>query len=244
MAFFKRLFPSWFKKKEKIESRVVQKINPQEDKPVMHISEAKFNKLFPSAKAGIYKAIKDNIENAGCKSKEQQAMFIAQCAVESGGFKTLEESLNYTPQGLLATFPSRINQVQAHMWGRQVKNGVVTKPADQEAIANHVYGSRMGNAAFRSGDGYRFRGRGIIQITGRDNYVQFNKWLNGKHDVLLNPDIISKDLNLAVMTAIWFWQYRGLAKYHGNVKEVTRLINGGHHGLDMRTKYYNQLMAN
>ena len=197
----------------------------------MRISETAFKQIFPQAADGIYAEIAKHIEKAGCVTRTQQAMFLAQCAVECGGFRIFEENLNYSADGLLKTFPKHFNQ-----------NNVALYARNRQAIANRVYANRMGNGNEQSGDGWKYRGRGLIQVTGKSNYVEFSKWI-GLPSLVTSPDQITSNLGLIVQTAVWYWQSRNLASYGSDVVRVTKLINGGTHGLSARQAYFQQLVA-
>ncbi|HAT4981713.1 TPA: glycoside hydrolase family 19 protein [Serratia marcescens] len=157
-----------------------------------------------------------------------QAMFIAQVGHESAGFTRTVESLNYTPQGLLSTFGKRITAYQADMLGRTTAH-----LANQAAIANLVYADRLGNKS--RGDGWKYRGRGLIQITGADNYRACSAGI--KTDLLLVPDLLEKD-EYAMRSAGWFWKSRNCGQYTGDVERVTLLINGGNNGLADRKERF------
>ena len=193
----------------------------------MKISKTTFQKVFPQAKAGIYEAIDKVIEQAGCVTKAQQAMFLAQCGHETGGFRFFEENLNYSDAALLRTFPKYFNTQNVSQYAR--------KP---EKIANRAYANRMGNGDEASGHGWTYLGRGLIQITGRANYIAFEKWLGRD----IQAEQVSQDLDLIVKTAVWFWQNRRLSEYQ-SVTTVTKLINGGINGLAEREKHYNALLS-
>ncbi|MDD0822990.1 glycoside hydrolase family 19 protein [Mannheimia sp. AT1] len=196
----------------------------------MVISERKFKQVFPNAANGIYAEIARNIEKAGCKTKEQQAMFLAQCGLECGGYRVFEENLNYSATALLRTFPKYF-----------APHNVVLYARNKQAIANRVYANRMGNGNERSGDGWKYRGRGLIQITGKANYIDFAKW-EGLPSLVTDPDQITKNLALTVQVAVWYWVSRGLSEF-SDILTVTKKINGGTHGLAQRTAYYQKLMA-
>ncbi|HIC7643353.1 TPA: glycoside hydrolase family 19 protein [Serratia liquefaciens] len=164
----------------------------------------------------------------GITKPAAQAMFIAQVGHESGGFTQTAESLNYTPQGLLATFGKRITVYQSDMLGRTVAH-----PANQEAIANLVYADRLGNKS--RGDGWKYRGRGLIQITGQDNYRACGTAL--KLDLLGNPQQLESDAN-AMRSAGWFWKSRDCVRNANDIEWVTKRINGGTNGLSDRQARY------
>ena len=205
----------------------------------MLISEAVFNKVFPRAIRGMYQAIDKYIELAGCFNKQQQAMFIAQCGHETRGFTRFCESMNYSVAGLRETFRKYFTLAQAQKYG-YVKNkaGVVIQKADQASIANIAYANRMGNGDQATGDGWKYRGRGLIQITGKDNYIRFSRWLGDT----ITPDEVSSNLDLAVKAAVWYWIFNELATLD-SVQKVTIRINGGTNGLEDRCKLYRALMV-
>jgi putative chitinase len=157
---------------------------------------------------------------------ERQAAFIGQCSHESGGFKTLQENLNYSAKGLHATWPSRFaSEADAQPFHR-----------NPEKIANKVYSGRMGNTD--EGDGWKYRGRGLIQLTGKDNYRSASDALGV--DFVANPDLVlSKEY--AALTAAWYWNKRGLNK-EADAKDftgMTKKINGGTIGLADRVAHIN-----
>lgn len=160
----------------------------------------------------------------GITKPAAQAMFIAQVGHESGGFTQTVESLNYTPQGLLATFGKRITVYQSDMLGRTAAH-----PANQEAIANLVYADRLGNKS--RGDGWKYRGRGLIQITGQDNYRECGTAL--KLDLVGSPQLLESDAS-AMRSAGWFWKSRDCGRNANDIEWVTKRINGGTNGLSDR----------
>ena len=162
------------------------------------------------------------------KAVNEQAMFIAQVGHESGGFSCIVESLNYTPSALVKTFGERITQYQADMLGRTAK-----QPANQEAIANLVYSGRLGNKG--KGDGWKYRGRGLIQVTGLDNYRACGAGL--KLDLVSSPELLEQDAN-AMRSAGWFWKSNNLGRFGSDLSRVTLVINGGNNGLaDRRERF-------
>ena len=164
----------------------------------------------------------------GITTSVQQAMFIAQVGHESASFTLLVESFNYSINGLLATFGKRLSADQASALGRQT--GEKSVPVNrQRAIANLIYSGRMGNKAVD--DGWKYRGRGLIQITGLDNYRACGTAL--KLDLISNPDQLQSDVN-AARSAAWFWQSRNCGQYADDIQRVTQLINGGNNGINDR----------
>ncbi len=148
--------------------------------------------------------------------------FLAQTVHESAGFTRFVENLNYSASGLKNTWPDR--------FGLANPNRYAHRP---ELIANHVYANRMGNGDEASGDGWKFRGRGMIQLTGHDNYDAFSK--HSGLDAVNNPDLLST-VEGAAESAAWFWLERHINKPadEDDVVTVTKLINGGTLGLDER----------
>ena len=159
--------------------------------------------------------------------KPSMAGFIAQCAHESGGFTRFVENLNYSSERLLVVFPKYFKTPAiAAEYGR--------KP---EKIASRVYASRMGNGPEESGDGWKFRGRGFIQVTGKSNYTECG--LSIEKDLLETPEYLESTEG-AILSAIWYWKYRDLDKYarKDDIVGMTKAVNGGTHGLQERTAYY------
>ena len=161
------------------------------------------------------------------------AMFIAQCGHESLNFKVLEENLNYGARGLNAVFPKYFQRAgrDAAMYHRN--------PA---AIANVVYSDRMGNRGESSGDGWLHRGRGVIQLTGCDNYTAFANAIGmAKDDVIAHLETKSG----ALESACWFWNINNLNKYAdgADVRGATKRINGGYNGLADRQHHYANALA-
>ena len=159
--------------------------------------------------------------------------FLAQVAHESGNFKHLRENLNYSAEGLIKVFPKYFSKETALWYAR--------KP---EAIANLVYGSRMGNGDKNSGDGWRFRGRGYIQLTGKTNYKAFSNYI-GDANIMINPDLIATKYPLT--SAAWFFEKNKLwaicdeGVHQDVVKKVSYRVNGGYNGLADRLSKTNVL---
>jgi putative chitinase len=158
------------------------------------------------------------------------AAFIAQCAHESGGFMVLKENLNYKAASLRKLFGK-------YFPNDEIANEYASKSNKQEAIANRIYASRMGNGDESSGDGYKFCGRGLIQLTGRDNYTFFAGSLG------ISVEEASEYLQTfegAAQSACWFWETNNLNQWadKGDIVTLTKRINGGTIGLEDRIKHY------
>ncbi len=155
-------------------------------------------------------------------------MFIAQFGHESAGFTKVLESFNYSVAGLQSTFGKYLSKDQCAMLGRQRGESVVPLNR-QAAIANLVYSSRMGNKAV--GDGWKYRGRGIPQITGLDNHRACSAAL--KADFVQVPELLERD-EYAMRAAGWFWSANKCGRFGADVEKVTKVINGGLNGIDDR----------
>lgn len=161
----------------------------------------------------------------------RQAAFIGQCGHECGNFKVLEENLNYRAETLQKLWPKRFDATKAQMCARNPK-----------LIANTVYSSRMGNRDEASGDGYRFRGRGCIQLTGHANYFHAGQACG--EDFVMNPDLVATP-RFAAMTAGWFWNTHKLNQY-ADTKDytmMTKKINGATIGLNDRIHHINKALS-
>ena len=159
------------------------------------------------------------------------AAFIAQCAHESGGFKFLTENLNYRWESLRKVFPKYFPSDElAQQYARQ-----------PEKIANRVYANRMGNGPEESGDGWRYRGRGLIQLTGHDNYFWFAQSIETPLEQI--PAYL-ETFEGAVQSACWFWENNKLNQWadSGDIETLSRRINGGTIGLEDRKKHYHHAL--
>ncbi|EOF5704562.1 glycoside hydrolase family 19 protein [Salmonella enterica] len=165
----------------------------------------------------------------GITAPLDQAMFISQTGHESAGFTVLRESFNYSVEALKKTFGTRLTPYQCGMLGRIDGRQV----AHQPQIANLVYGGRMGNKD--AGDGWKYRGRGLIQITGLENYTRCGAAL--KLDLVANPGQLELERH-AARSAAWFFVTKGCLKYSGDMVRVTQIINGGQNGIGDRRERF------
>lgn len=173
------------------------------------------------------------LNNYSINTPLRLAHFFAQLEHESG-LKPISENLNYSASGLLKTFKKYFNTLNiANQYARQ-----------PEKIANRVYANRMGNGSELSGDGWKYRGRGFIQITGKNNYTMLSK--DTRIDYLKNPDLLLNESD-AMISALWFWNTNKLNRFadKDDVLGLTKAINGGVNGLEHRkelTKKYKALL--
>lgn len=176
--------------------------------------------------------LNETFERFGIVTHNQQAMFIGQCSHECGNFRLLEENLNYKAATLMKLWPRRFPTLEK-------ANEYSGNP---RKIANSVYSSRMGNRDENSGDGFRFRGRGIIQLTGHSSYFHCGKALGV--DFVANPDLVSSP-KYAALSGGWFWSTHNLNSPADalDYTKVTKIINGGTIGLDDRIKHVQQALA-
>jgi len=154
--------------------------------------------------------------------------FLAQCSTESENFTATVENLNYSAQALLSVFHKHFPTID-------IANQYAHQP---EKIGNRAYASRMGNGDESSGDGYKYRGRGYIQLTGRNNYTYFNKFVPSPDNVVNNPDLVATKYPL--LSAAWFWNNCGInaiadkGATDQDVSHVTQAVNGGQNGYASR----------
>lgn len=173
-----------------------------------------------------HEALEQLLPEYEINTPQRIAAFIAQCAHESGGFTTLKENLNYRAVTLRKVFPKYFTEAAAEEFAGK-----------QEAIANRVYANRMGNGPEESGDGFRYCGRGLIQLTGKDNYQNFADSVEmAVEDV---PEYLGT-FEGAVQSACWFWENNNLNQWadKGDIVTLTKRINGGTIGLEDRIKHY------
>jgi putative chitinase len=175
------------------------------------------------------------MEKFGVNTPLRLAHFLAQCGHESGGFRLTQENLNYSAKGLMGIFKKYFPTLAlANAYARQ-----------PQKIANRVYGNRMGNGPETSGEGFKFRGRGYIQLTGKQNYTAFDAAV--EDDILANPDLVSTKHALA--SAAWFWKKNGLNLIADTgsstevVTKITKRVNGGTIGLADRIKHFKEYHA-
>jgi putative chitinase len=176
-----------------------------------------------------FEPLQETFEKYQINTPKRQACFIGQCMHESGGFKFLRENLNYSAKALMNTWPSRFPDMDtAEKFERQ-----------PEKIANKVYSGRMGNT--EDGDGAKYIGRGLIQLTGKDNYKAFGEAIG--EDLIANPQLVEEP-RYAALSAGWFWNKRGLNAL-ADAMDITTLtirINGGKIGIDDRIAKINKAL--
>jgi putative chitinase len=203
--------------------------------PVVSIAPVgglKLDKLKGHIPDAVIQMIPDTAAKFQINTPLRLAHFLAQCGHESGGFRVTQENLNYSAKGLNGIFKKYFpTEAAATPYAR-----------NPQKIANKVYANRMSNGDEASGDGYKFRGRGYIQLTGRANYTAFGKSIG--EDVVSNPDIVSG--KHALLSAAWFWSNNGLNKLADGgatdavVTTITKRVNGGTIGLADRIKHFKE----
>jgi putative chitinase len=178
-----------------------------------------------------YEALSAILPEYEINTPQRVAAFIAQCAHESGGFKALKENLNYKAATLRKIFPK-------YFPTDELAAKYAAMPNKQEAIANLVYANRMGNGGPETGDGYRYCGRGLIQLTGKENYSWFAASLEMPVEEV--PEYLGT-FEGAVQSACWFWETNNLNQWadKGDILTLTKRINGGTIGLEDRIKHFN-----
>lgn len=200
------------------------------------ITPEQLSKIIPTNKsyADWVDPINTELPKYNITTPQRIAAFLSQCAHESSDFTHLHENLNYGAQGLLMTFPKHFNSANVSAYARQPMK-----------IANCVYANRMGNGDENSGDGFKYRGRGILQITGKANYHVCSESLFNDERLVETPDIVETDFDVALLSALWYWNTHLLNNYAdaGDILNMTKKINGGTIGLDDRTARYSAALS-
>ena len=205
---------------------------PQPVAPIAPVGGLKLDKLKGHIPDAVIAMIPDTAAKFQINTPLRLAHFLAQCGHESGGFRLTQENLNYSAKGLNGIFKKYFpTEAAAAAYAR-----------NPQKIANKVYGNRMGNGDEGSGDGYKFRGRGYIQLTGKDNYTAFGKSIG--EDICSNPDKVASQY--ALLSAAWFFSKNGLHKMADGgatdavVTSITKRVNGGTIGLADRIKHFKE----
>ena len=197
----------------------------------MELTKEQLKQLLPKNKFvdHWYEVLAQLLPDYEIDTPQRIAAFVAQCSHESGGFTTIKENLNYRPESLVRLFSKYFDLPTAQRY--------CALPNKQEAIANRIYASRMGNGDEASGDGYKYCGRGLIQLTGKDNYFWFSASLG------ITPEEASEYMATfegAAQSACWFWENNKLNQWAdaGDILTLTKRINGGTIGLEDRVNHY------
>lgn len=189
------------------------------------------NKLKGHVPDGVLSQIPEVMEKFQINTPLRLCHFLAQCGHESGNFKAVTENLNYSAKALTSTWPKRFPPEIAEKYARQA-----------EKIANRAYADRMENGPEASGDGWKYRGRGFIQLTGKTNYKAFDKFVT--ENILEQPELVATKYPL--MSAAWFWNSRSLntdadkGDTDAVVTTITKKVNGGTLGLPDRIKHFKE----
>jgi len=184
-----------------------------------------YSKLTKHLPEHVYVQILDVVIKYQINTPRRLAHFLAQCHHESSGFNVVEENLNYSAEGLLRTFKKYFTPEQANEYAH-----------NKVRIASRVYANRMGNGDEASQEGWLYRGRGYIQLTGKDNYAALNDQLPG--DILKNPDLVAT--RYPMLSAAWFWDHNNINDLCDNetIEDVTRKVNGGLNGIVDRSRLF------
>lgn len=200
--------------------------------PIAPVGGLKLDKLKGHIPDAVIAMIPDTAAKFGINTPLRLAHFLAQCGHESGGFRLTQENLNYSAKGLNGIFKKYFpTEAAAAAYAR-----------NPQKIASKVYANRMGNGSEASGEGYKFRGRGYIQLTGKDNYTLFGKSIG--EDMVANPDKVASQY--ALLSAAWFFTKNGLHKMADEgasdlvVTKITKRVNGGTIGLPDRIKHFKE----
>jgi putative chitinase len=200
--------------------------------PITPVGGLKLDKLRGHIPDAVISMIPDTAAKFQINTPLRLAHFLAQCGHESGGFRATQENLNYSAKGLNGIFKKYFpTEAAAVAYARQ-----------PQKIASKVYANRMGNGTEASGEGYKFRGRGYIQLTGKDNYTAFGKSIG--EDMTANPDKVAS--TYALLSAAWFFSKNGLHKMADGgatdavVTSITKRVNGGTIGLADRIKHFKE----
>lgn len=198
----------------------------------MSMTESKLRRLFPKADSTLFPHLLRAMIRYGITTKVRQAAFLAQVGHESQGMTRMQENLNYGAKGLAATWPSRyaVDPKARTKTPNALAQRLQRNPV---AIANNAYANRMGNGSEDSDEGWKYRGRGLIQITGKTNY---SRAANALGLPLVDHPELLEDFEHAALSAAWWWSDHGLNELadRGEFEKITRKINGGLTGYDDR----------
>lgn len=202
--------------------------------PIAPVGNIKLDKLKGHIPDSVLLQIPEVISKFNCNTPLRLSHFLAQCGHESGNFRAVSENLNYSDKGLLTTFKKYFTPELAKQYARQ-----------PEKIASRVYASRMGNGDESSKEGWKFRGRGYIQLTGKSNYTKFTQFIG--EDCIANPDLVATKYPLA-SAAFFFdsnklWSICDRGATDADVTAVTKRVNGGTIGLADRIKHFKEFYS-
>lgn len=199
----------------------------------MQFQPEQFQTIFPANKnPDLWIPEFEVLPDFGITSPEQVAIFCAQIGHESLDMTVLKENLNYSADGLMKIFPKYFRDVDPKTYARQ-----------PEKIANRVYANRMGNGDESLGDGWKFRGQGILQLTGYDNFYRCSLDLYGDATILIDdPDLVRTDPGVAMKTALWFWEKNNLVN-NLSIESVQRRVNGGLTHIEDRVRRYQRALT-
>lgn len=188
--------------------------------------------LFPRAQDVYLVALVELAPKWGISSTNEEASFIAQLAVESRELTVFEENLNYSAQRLTQIWPKRFPTLES----------AAPYARNPEKLANHVYSNRLGNGGPETGQGWKYRGRGPIQLTGANNYISCGRGIG--QPLFSSPDLLLQP-SIGILSALWFWKVKALDLLDDDedVRRETKIVNGGDHGLARRQAYFDRAVA-
>lgn len=197
-----------------------------------------FNNIFPNADDidDWVEVLNNHLPDYNINTPERVAAFISQCGVETAGWTKFEENMNYSADRMMVVWPKIFN--------RELANQCNRKP---QLVANFAYANRMGNGSPESGDGWKYRGRGLIHLTGKKNYTSFATDTFGERaqEIIDNPDLVVDDKNVSLATALWFWDINNINSIadQQDIKRITRIVNGGLNGFSERVTLYGKVLS-
>lgn len=199
------------------------------------VNQEWFKSLFYNAKEGNEwcESFKLLFPKYQINTPQRVAAFISQCGIETAGWTKFEENMNYSATRMMQVWPKTFNKALAEKCDH-----------NPELVANYAYANRMGNGAPESGEGWRYRGRGPLHLTGKYNYIKFAQDTN-QTAVINNPDLLNQSKDVMLSSALWFWKTNKVNEIADtyDIKRLTKVINGGSWALKERTDLFDRVLA-